>query len=140
MRTYRPWIEILLIVTGIACALALLLATLGIAAGATANEGDGARGTEAREERSSTTGHVYEGVLTCSRCGARHSAALAKTAADCARICVRDGASFVLVDGDATYLLDGDMSVLSRLAGQRARVVGELDGKTIRISSVTSDI
>ncbi|MFZ0861354.1 MAG: hypothetical protein WCA27_13905 [Candidatus Sulfotelmatobacter sp.] len=133
MRTYRVWIEILLLGTAIACALALLIATVGAAAGATAGE------AAARPGSSSTTARTYEGMVTCSRCGPKHSDALGQTAADCARNCVRGGASFVLVERDATYLLEGDLGVLGRLAGQRARIVGELNGKTIRISSVASE-
>jgi hypothetical protein len=131
MRTNRVWIEILLLGTATACAVALLIATLGAAAGATAREAAG------RQETPSTTGQTYEGMVTCSRCGARHSAVLSQTAADCARSCVRGGAQFALVEADATYLLNGDLGVLGRLAGHRARIVGELNGKTIRISSVT---
>ena len=128
MRNYRVWIEILLLGTAIAVALALLIATLGAAAGATAEEA-------AQEDSPSTTQQSYDGMVTCSRCGARHSGALGHTAADCARNCVRGGASFVLVEPDATYMLDGDLGVLGGLAGRRARVVGELNGRTIRISS-----
>ena len=129
MRNYRVWIEILFLGTAIAFALALLIATLGAAAaGATA-------GKVAQEDSHPTTQQSYEGMVTCSRCGARHSGALGHTAADCARNCVRDGASFVLVEPDATYMLDGDLGVLGGLAGRRARVVGELNGRTIRISS-----
>jgi hypothetical protein len=133
MRNNRVWIEILLLGTAIACALALLIATLGAAAGATAGE------AAAGQDSPSTTEQTYEGMVTCSRCGARHSGALGQTAADCARNCVRGGASFALVEPDATYILEGDLGVLGRLAGQRARIVGALNGKTIRISSVVSE-
>jgi hypothetical protein len=132
MKTNRVWIEIVLLGTAIACALALFIATLGAAAGAAAGEA-------AAQETQSPGAQTYEGMVTCSRCGARHSAVLGQTAADCARICVRGGANFVLVDGRGTYLLDGDISVLGRLAGQRARIVGELNGKTIKISSVAAE-
>ena len=124
MRNYRVWIEILLLGTAIAVALALLIATLGAAAG-----------EAAQEDSLSTTQQSYDGMVTCSRCGARHSGVLGHTAADCARNCVRGGASFVLVKPDVTYVLDGDLGVLGGLAGRRARVVGELNGRTIRISS-----
>jgi hypothetical protein len=133
MRNYRVWIEILLLGSAIACALALLIATLGAVAGATAGE------AAARQDPPSPNQQTYEGMVTCSRCGARHPGALGQTAADCARNCIRGGASFVLVEPDATYVLDGDLGVLGRLAGRRARVVGELNGKTIRISSAMSD-
>ena len=82
----------------------------------------------------------YEGMVTCSRCGVKHAATLARTASTCARVCVHGGASFVLVDADATYALEGDTTVLTRVAGQRAHVVGVLSGKTIKISSVSAEI
>ena len=134
MKTNRIWIEIVLLGTAVACALALLLATLGAATGAAAVEG-----AARQQETQSPVPQIYEGMVTCSRCGARHSAVLGQTAADCARICVRGGANFALVGADATYLLDGDISVLARLAGQRARIVGELNGKTLKISSAVSE-
>ena len=127
----RIWIEIVLLGTAIACALALLLATLGTAAGVA----EGA--ASARQVPSAE--HTYEGMVTCSRCGAKHSAALGQTAAICARMCVHGGANFALVGEDSTYLLDGDLNSLKRLAGQRARVVGALNGKTIRISSLSAE-
>lgn len=134
IKTHRVWIEILLMATAIACVLALLIASLGAAAGAAAPE------ESARQAAPSANPQVHEGMITCSRCGAKHSAALGQKAADCARACVRGGANFALVEGNATYVLDGDLGVLGRLAGQRARVVGELNGNTIRISSAASQI
>lgn len=131
-KTNRVWIEILWLGTAVACALALTIATLGAATGA-------ASGKEAaRQETQSPAVQTYEGIVTCSRCGARHSATLDQTAADCTRRCVRAGANFTLVEGDATYILEGDVGVLGRLAGRRARIAGELNGNTIRISSIMS--
>lgn len=132
LRRHRIWIEILLLGSAIACAIALLFATLAAASGATADE------AAARQEAPSTGGQTYEGIVTCSRCGARHSRALGQTAADCSRLCVRSGADFALVDADSTYLLDGDLGVLGRLAGKRARVTGELNGNTIKVLSVAA--
>lgn len=130
MKRHRVWIEILLLGTVIAIALALLIATLGAAAaGATSGE------PTAHQETPSPAGQTYEGMVTCSRCGARHSRALGQTAGDCTRLCVRGGVGFALVDSDTTYLLDGDLGVLGRLAGKRARVVGELNGNTLRVFS-----
>lgn len=120
----------MLLGTWTACALALLFAILGAAAGASPGPGAG-------QDLSISRAQTYEGMVTCSRCGARHSVVLGQTAADCVRSCVRDRASFVLVGPDATYVLDGDLGVLGRLAGQRARIVGELSGNTIKISSAS---
>jgi hypothetical protein len=132
MTMNRVWIEIVMLGTAIACALALLLATLGVAANAATDD------AAARQEMS--TQKTYEGMVTCSRCGAKHSASLGQTADVCVRVCVHGGANFSLVEANSAYLLEGDMSTLKRLAGQRVRVIGELNGKTIRVSSVTAAI
>jgi hypothetical protein len=131
MKANRVWVEILLLGTAMACALALLFATLGAVAGAAAAE-------EAARQETPSLEKAYEGMVTCTRCGAKHSAALGRTAAVCTRVCVRGGASFALVGADETYILDGDLGVLAKLAGQRAWIVGERNGNTIRISSVAA--
>jgi hypothetical protein len=135
MKANRFWIETMALGTAIACALALLIATL---AGATAAvTGNG----EPRQTAASTppVARTFEGMVACSRCGAKHSAAMGKTAADCTRQCVHIGANFALIDGDRTYTLEGDLSALKRVAGQRAHVVGTLHGNTILVSSVAAE-
>jgi hypothetical protein len=130
MKRNRVWIEIVLLGSAIAFALALLMATLGAAAGALGTE----QAAQAMHER------VYVGMISCSRCGSRHAPALSRTAEVCTRVCVHDGASFALVGADSTYLLDGDSNVLKTMAGRRARVSGSLRQKTIKISSVAAEI
>ena len=83
----------------------------------------------------SANGQVFDGMVTCSKCGAKHSARMGQSASKCTRVCVRSGAKFALVNADSTYQLDGDLSVLKRLAGERARVVGTLQGSTIHVVS-----
>ena len=136
MKASRFWIEMVALGTAIACALALVIATLGAAAVAVAGHpksGEAASGQAA--ESSSARQQTHEGMVTCSRCGAKHSADLGKTAADCTRTCVHGGASFALVVGDKTYVLDGNLDGLKRVAGQRARIVGVVRGNTITVSS-----
>lgn len=135
MNANRFWIEIVALGTAIACALALLIATLGAAAVTVAGDPEAAQAAES----SPVHGQTYEGMVTCSRCGAKHSADLGKSAADCARQCVHFGATFALVDGDRTYLLDGDWNLLKRIAGQRARIVGVVQGKTIKVLSLAAE-
>ena len=133
MKNHRVWIEIVTVATAIAFALALLLATVGAAAGAaTGNFGLMQAGPAANEQ-------TYEGMVSCSKCRARHSAVLDRTAADCVRICVHGGSNFALVSAHETYLLDGDLNILKKISGQRARIVGALNGKTIKISSVVTE-
>jgi hypothetical protein len=133
------WIETIALVSVIACGVALAIATLGTAAGAAGGrpESEPFRVASAAEPQSAEP-QIYEGMVTDTRCGARHSAAIGKAAGDCARVCVRAGEQFLLVDGDNTYLLVGDPVVLERAAGKRIRIVGTLNGKQISISSVIS--
>jgi hypothetical protein len=131
MKTNRLWLEIVLLGTAIACVLALLFATLGAAAGVAGE-------VSLQQPAATATQQSYEGIVTCSRCGAKHSAKLDRSATVCTRVCVHDGASFALVDANFTYLLDGDLTVLKKFAGERAHIVGALHGNRISVSSVTA--
>jgi hypothetical protein len=132
MKAHRLWIEIAMIGTAIACGLAFLLATLG-ALGGVAVEAFG------QAQTAQTSGQEsYEGVVTCSQCGAKHSAKIGQSAADCTRMCVHSGARFALVDGEKIYQLEGDPAVLKKAAGERVQIVGIANGNTIRVSSLRS--
>lgn len=131
MKTHRIWFEIVILGTGIACALALLIATFAAVAGAAASQAQ-------RPHVNQTAGRTFEGMVTCSRCGARHSAARGQAADACVRVCVHDGGTFSLVDADSTYTLEGDLTALKKFAGQRVRVVGTLAGKTIKVTSLAA--
>ena len=130
MNVRHVWIEIILLGTAVALALALLLATLGAAAGAAVGQ----------TTQASSLSHAqsFEGMITCSRCGAKHQPALDRSATNCVRVCVHGGATFALIDDESVYLLDGDVGSLKMLAGQRARVTGTRSGNTIKVASVTS--
>lgn len=136
MQTHRVWIEITVLGTATACALAVLLALVCAA-------GTGAASPSPQEP--SAQGHTltheqtYEGMITCSRCGARHSAALDRPASVCVRVCVHGGATFTLTNPDETYFLQGNLSDLKKVAGQRARVTGSLNGNTIQVASVAPE-
>jgi len=80
----------------------------------------------------------YEGMLTDTHCGAKRSAAVGMSAADCTRACVHSGEHFALVDGEKAYILEGDEAALKRMAGQRVKIVGNLNGGTILVSSVAT--
>ena len=78
---------------------------------------------------------TFNGVITDSYCGARHRRGSQQSPAECARACVRKGATYVLVDGDRRYQLAGQDDALDRLAGQRANVTGTLEGSAIAVTS-----
>lgn len=138
MNRQKFWIETVLIGSAIAFVLALFMVSSGAAThsvSASSNSHEQAiPATTAESEQ------TYEGMITCSRCGAQHPANLNSSATHCVRSCVHGGESFVLINSESTYyLLEGDLSVLKKLAGQRARIVGTLTGKTIRVSSAAEE-
>jgi len=134
MKSSRIWIESVALGTAMACALALLIAVLAAGTAAVAGRDGSAQATESGPVQQRT----YEGMVTCSRCGAKHSAKLARSATNCTLACVHEGAKFALVDGERTYGLEGNEMLLKKVAGQRARVVGLVRGNTITVSSVAA--
>lgn len=84
-------------------------------------------------------GQSFEGIVTDSHCAAKHSTEIALSAANCTIQCVRMGERFSLVDGEANYTLEGDLQLLKRVAGQRVKVSGTLQGNVLAFSSVNPD-
>lgn len=136
-RAFLPkagfWFETIALASAIACVLALGIAALGAIAGtAVAAPVPNQPDTEAGTQKS------YDGMITDTRCGAKHSAAIGKTAADCTLVCIHGGEQFALVDGDTIYSLEGEMVQLKRVAGQRVRIIGALKGSRLSVISITS--
>ena len=146
VKVSRFWIEIIVLSSAVACALALLLATLGIAAAApepaqaSAIQPSAAQPAATPAQPAQTPEQTYEGMVTDTHCGARHEAAIDKTARDCTRACVHAGAQFALVNADKLYILTGDLETLKRSSGRRSKIVGTLNGDTIIVSSITAGI
>jgi uncharacterized iron-regulated membrane protein len=148
MKANRFWIEIVAMAAAIAFALALLIATLGAAAAAVSGQNEAVQNQPPQNQPVPTqpgqampapdASKTYQGMVTCSHCRAKHPAELAKTATDCILTCVRGGSTFALVDGDKIYQLDGDLTIIKKVAGQRAAIVGVERGNTITVSSVSS--
>ena len=59
-----------------------------------------------------------------------------KSPMECTKMCVRNGSKYVLVEGDKKYALAGNESELDGLADQRVKIVGSLDGNTIKVTSI----
>lgn len=115
-----------------ACAIAVWVGSLGTSGRASGAAPLAAPQPVAHNEPLET----YEGVITDSHCGAKHASAIGESAADCTRKCVHAGEQFILVDRDSTYMLEGEMQLLKKMAGQRVRVIGTLNGKTITVNHV----
>ncbi len=90
------------------------------------------------DETDAPSGKIFTGMVTDTRCDARHSMNSGKTSAECARSCVRNGAHYLLVNGEVKHLLEGDPTQLEKLAGERAEIVGLLEGNTIKVESVAA--
>ena len=147
MKKHRSWIS--LVGYCIAAVLVSSLAFATIVAGASVALADhqaaGAVSDDGREIAPATppappTGTTFRGMVTDSHCGARHMRNSHQNASECARACFRHGASYVLVDGDQRYTLVGGESDLSKLAGERANVIGTLQGSTILVNSASAAI
>jgi hypothetical protein len=157
IRRAAFWIEITVLISAIACVLAILLA-LGFAAfGATEEtagpepkaapagrlssqpaSNQGASAKSSPMQGAAVQSQIYEGIVSDTSCGAKHSAKIGLSAADCTRVCVHSGENFALVDGDKLYVLEGGGPALKRVAGERVKVVGTLSGNTIAVSAVTA--
>ncbi|MGA8270949.1 MAG: hypothetical protein WB919_05270 [Candidatus Sulfotelmatobacter sp.] len=129
----RLWIEILALVSAISCAVALFLVTVG-AAGTRAAEPESGQTPQTSDVHAET----YEGMITDTHCGAKHSAAVGKSAADCTRLCVHSGEQFALVDGEKMFVLQGQPEALKRAAGERVKIAGTLKGNIISVASVAT--
>ncbi|MGA8869399.1 MAG: hypothetical protein WB510_20655 [Candidatus Sulfotelmatobacter sp.] len=132
MKASRLWIESVTLCAGVAFGLGVGMAGLGAVTLALVE-------TDTAQASDTPAQQTYEGMITDSRCGARHSSKIGATAGDCTRFCVHDGEKFALVAGDKMYRLEGRTPSLKRVAGERATIVGVLDGNTITVSAVNSN-
>lgn len=126
------WLDILLVIVGSACVLAVFFTTLSAADGRGRNMGP----SEPPPQEHPSVTQTYEGVVTDTHCGAKHTPAIPESAGDCARACVHSGEHFALVNGDKMYVLEGENQLLNHAAGERVTLTGTLNGNTISVTSV----
>jgi hypothetical protein len=131
----RSWLTLIgfLVVTTLASSLVFAVAFAGV----TAVIGDDfVQAADAPQAESTAPERGFSGIITDARCGPKHSSR-GKSAAECARFCVANGSKYTMVDGDKTYELAGESEQISKFAGQRVTLVGNLNGETINVNSVT---
>ena len=81
---------------------------------------------------------TLEGTVSNTHCGLKHQNPSAD-AKGCVNSCVQNmGAKYALVVGDQIYELDGGAAELEKLAGQKAKVTGTVDGMKIQVSAVSA--
>ncbi len=78
---------------------------------------------------------TFSGVITDAHCGPKHSDS-DKGPSECARMCVRNGSKYNIVDGDKKYDVAGNLAQFDEFAGQRVRLFGSLEGNTIKVVSI----
>jgi hypothetical protein len=139
MKQNRFWLSLIALCVAVACAAAMLLAIVSAttALAVTTSEEPSPKKEPSPVAAEQTLLHqrVLKGVVCDTSCGAKH-VSQDKTAAECVRVCVRHGAQYALVSGERMYLLDGNLAEVDRLAGQRAEVVGSLDGDLVTVRSI----
>ena len=89
-----------------------------------------------KDSPDSKPAQALTGVLSDSRCMGHHPSASKMTSADCTLFCIKQGASWALVDGDKVYTLKADSPSFNKLAGQRVKLTGSIEGKSIDVKSI----
>ena len=141
MQQNRSWFALITF-----CATTTLVAALGLAllfagvtvAYAVAHSLQAPASLPAEPNQPAPATQKISGMITDSKCAAKHAKNSSKSSAECTKACVRGGAKYTLVDGDKVYTLEGKEDQLDRVAGERATVEGTVDGTVIKVASVSS--
>jgi len=83
-----------------------------------------------------TENKTLEGTISDVMCGVQHQMGDISDA-ECTNQCVQMGSQYALVVGDVVYELDGKTAGLDKLAGQKAKITGTVDGKKIQVETAT---
>jgi hypothetical protein len=93
-----------------------------------------------KAEKKAEAKQTLSGVVSDSMCGAKHM--MEGSPAECTRACVGKGSKYALVVGDKVYTLDSSdqktLDQLNKLAGEKAKVTGTVNGDTVEVSSVSA--
>ncbi len=91
-----------------------------------------AAGVTLSAKSATLTGEVGDAM-----CGVHHMAG--EEPADCTAECVKNGSDYALIVGNTAYTLKASSeqkAELAKLAGKKATIVGDQNGKVIQVSSV----
>ena len=89
-------------------------------------------GAAVRAKTTTLTGKIGDAM-----CGTKHM--MAGDEASCTRACVKKGSDYALIVKDKVYTLkanDATKDQLDKLAGQTAKVTGDLNGEIVQVTSV----
>ena len=86
----------------------------------------------------SAKGKAFIGTVGDALCGVEHS--MPVSAVECIRQCIGKGSNYSLIVGDKVYTLETEdktiLDTLEKQAGERVKVIGTENGKTITVSSI----
>lgn len=115
---------------GIGLSGLLLLASMSVAP---------AMAGEKKADKKDSGKQTLTGVVSDSMCGAKHM--MEGSAAACTRACVKKGSNYALVVGEKVYTLNtsdkNTLDQLDKLAGEKAKITGTVNGDTVDVSSVS---
>lgn len=75
------------------------------------------------------------GVLTDSMCIRKHMTP-GKPNSDCVRDCIEHGSKYVVITDGKVIELKGKQELVSKLAGKKVNVIGDLAGIALTVSSI----
>jgi hypothetical protein len=130
----RSWLSLLVFFAVITLGSSLIFAAVFAGVTAAFAGGESAQASDEPQVDPLVPGHTFSGVITDSRCGSRHTDSR-RSASECARMCVRNGSRYVLVDGERRYELTGAQARFDQLSGEPASLTGVLVGGAIKVSS-----
>lgn len=78
---------------------------------------------------------TLEGIISDTMCGVGHNMGNNLPPAECTNQCVKMGSKYALVVGKDVYELGGKTAGLDKLAGQKVKLTGTVDGKKIQVES-----
>jgi len=133
-HTNGSWLSLLGFFALLTLASSLIFAAVFAAVTAAIASGESSQSVDSQQVEPIVPGQTFSGLITDAHCGPRHTDSK-KSAADCARMCVRNGSRYVMVNGDKNYELTGAPQQLGELAGQRVNLIGVLSGDAINVSS-----
>ena len=80
---------------------------------------------------------TFTGVITDAMCGNDHKMMNVKPDSKCVTECIKMGSKYALLDGTSVYELS-DQKAPEKFAGQKVKVTGKLDGKTLQVTSIVA--
>lgn len=80
---------------------------------------------------------TFTGTITDAMCGNDHKMMNVKPDSKCVTDCIKMGSKYTLLDGANVYELS-DQKAPEKFAGQKVKVTGTLDGKTLKVTSIVA--